>query len=377
MARRIPNEAGIGAAVLGLSLLMAGCSGDKPVAAPPPRPVKIEVVGTAATHAMETFVGTVRAHRRADLSFEEPGRVAAVLVDVGDHVRAGQVLASLDSAPSQWRLEKALADRDAAAAQLQERTTQLRLQEPLAKEQIISAPALESVRAQQLAAAAQLQSAEAAVAAARRGESHTRICAPFDGEVVARLVQPHADVGAAQAILQIEAPGALEVVVMLPDGVAARLSAGLPARARMSNPDGAALTVPLTLDRVSARSESGSLVPAIFRIDGSSRTARSGSVVQVELPRAGTTETIAVPAPALLLGEAPGAASVFVLDEQRGRVTKRDVQVGAHVMTDGRLPVLHGLAPGDEVVVAGAAFLSDGQTAVRSATETQLLDVAR
>jgi RND family efflux transporter MFP subunit len=339
--------------------------------------VKVEIVGTAATQAMQTFVGTMRAHRRAELSFEAPGRLADVRVDVGDHVRAGQVLASLDAAPTRWRLEKALADRDAAAAQLQERTTQLRLQEPLAKERIISAPALEAIRAQHAAAAAQLQSAEVAVAAARRDESLARIAAPFDGEIVARLVQPHADVNAAQAILQIEAPGALEVVVMLPDGIAAGLAPGQAARALVSNADSAGSTVSLALDRLSARSENGSLVPAIFRVEGASRAARSGSVVQVELPRAGVAETITVPTPALLPGEAPGAASVFVLDEQHARVTKRAVRVGNHVMTGGRLPVLEGLAPGDRVVIAGAAFLSDGQPAVRSATETQLLDAAR
>jgi len=363
--------------MLGLCFLMAGCGGEAPVVAPAPRPVKVEIVGSAATQAMETFVGTVRAHRRAELSFAEPGRVAEVLVDVGDRVRAGQVLAGLDVAPTRWRLEKALADRDAAAAQLQERTTQLRLQEPLAKEQIISAPALEAIRAQHIAAAAQLQSAEVTVAAARRDELLARIVAPFDGEIVARLVQPHADVNTAQAILEIEAPGALEVVVMLPDGVAARLAAGQAARALMSSADGAGSTVPLTLDRLSARSENGSLVPAIFRIEGPSRAARSGSVVQVELPRAGAAEAITVPAPALLPNSAPGSANVFVLDEQRGRVTKRAVRMGNHVMTGGRLPVLEGLAPGDRVVIAGAAFLSDGQPAVRSATETQLLDVAR
>jgi len=377
MLARISNKAVIGMAMIGLGLLTAGCGADKPPTPPAPRPVKVELVGTGATQAMATFVGTVRAHRRAELGFEGPGRVAEVFVDVGDRVRAGQVLARLDGAPTRWRLDKALADRDAAAAQLQERATQLRLQEPLAKEQIISAPALEAVRAQHAAAAAQLQSAEVAVAAARRDEQLARIVAPFDGEVVARLVQPHADVNAAQAILQIEAPGTLEVVVMLPDGVAARLSAGQGATARISSPDGAASTVPLTLDRLSARSENGSLVPAVFRIEGASRAARSGSVVPVELPRAGAAEAIAVPAPALLPGDAPGAASVFVLDELRSRVTRRAVRVGDHVIADGRLPVLQGLAPGDEIVVAGAAFLADGQPAVRSATETQLLDAAR
>ena len=72
----------------------------------------------------------------------------------------------------------------------------------------------------------QLQAADAALALARRDLALASIKAPFDGEIVARSAQPHIDIGAGQAVLQIEARRTLEVVAMLPDTVAARLSLG-------------------------------------------------------------------------------------------------------------------------------------------------------
>ncbi|HET7868364.1 MAG TPA: efflux RND transporter periplasmic adaptor subunit, partial [Burkholderiaceae bacterium] len=186
-----------------LLALLAGCARE-PVPGPiAPRPVKVEVVAEAAAGASESFIGTLRASRRADLGFESPGRIAAILVDVGDRVRAGQVLARLEAAPARWRLEKAEADRTAAAAVLAERTTQLGQHESLAKEQIISATALEAVQTQHRLAATQLQAAEAALALARRDLAQAHLTAPFDGEIVARIAQPHTDIGAGQALLQI------------------------------------------------------------------------------------------------------------------------------------------------------------------------------
>jgi RND family efflux transporter MFP subunit len=377
MSRRLaPWRLAAPLAAAAVALVSQGCSEGAPAQAPSPRPVKVAVVGAQAADPPAAFVASVRARRRAELAFEAPGRVASVLVEVGDRVRSGQVLASLDTAPAQWRLERAQADRDAAAAQLRERALQLQLQEPLAREQMVSAAALESVRAQHAVAAAQLQAAEAALAAARRDAALARIAAPFDGEIVARTVQPHGEVAAGQAVLQIEAAGELEVVAMLPDGVAARLAPGQAAMARYAAPGGAPAAAPLRLERLSARSENGSLVQAIFRFADAAPAVRSGSVMQLELPR-DAAPAIAVAPAALLLADQPGTGSVFLLDEARGRVVRRAVRVARQVLADGRIPVLSGLQPGELLVVAGAAFLADGQPAVRSAPGTLLTEAAR
>lgn len=367
----MPRIHAVTVTAIALTVLLTGCSQPPAPAVQAPRPVKIEVVGDSAADARESFVGTLRARQRSDLGFESPGRIAAILVEVGDHVRAGQVLARLDEAPARWRLDKAEADRAAAAAALAERTTLLQQHESLAKDRIVSATTLESVQVQHRQAVSQLQAAHAALALARRDLALVRITAPFDGEIVARSAQPHADVGAGQPVLQIEAGRALEVVAMLPDSVAARLSAGDAASA--SSPGQKA--APLKLERLSARSESGSLVQAIFRVDGSAEGLRSGGVVSVELPRT-SAATISVPASAVVYGgdarRNGSVGSVFVLDAATQQLSRRAVVLGDAMLPGGRVAVTTGLARGDQVVVAGTAFLTEGQRAVKHEAQTLL-----
>lgn len=360
--------------VLALCVALAsGCAKQSVQTAAAPRAVKVEAVAERSIATHESFIGTLRARQRAELSFGVPGRIAAVLVDVGDTVRAGQVLARLQESPVQWRLDKAAADRAAALATLAERNAQLLRHEALAKERIVALATLDAVRTQQELAASQLQMADAALALARRDLAQSRIAAPFDGEIVARMAQPNGDIAAGQPVLRIEAGQALEVVAMLPEDVAAGIAPGAHATLLIAAPASAERTLAMTLERLSARSESGSLVQAMFGLEAadSDMGLRSGGVVSFELPRAGGP-AISVPAAALLPATERGSGSVFVLDAATGRVVRRAVTVADAILPDGRIPVTSGLVAGDRVVVAGAAFLSDGEPAVVHVAQTLL-----
>lgn len=360
------------AIALWLALACACAKQPQHTAAVPPRAVKVEVVVEHAVAMHESFIGTLRARQRSELGFGVPGRIAAVHVDVGDTVRAGQVLARLEESPVQWRLDKAVADRAAAFATLAEQTAQLMRHEALANERIVAVATLEAVRAQHRLATSQLQAADAGLALARRDLAQSRIIAPFDGEIVARMAQPNGDIAAGQPVLRIEAGQALEVVAMLPEGVAAGIAPGARALLRIAAPASAERTLAMTLERLSAQSESGSLVQAVFGIAAANGMGlRSGGVVSFELPRAGG-RAISVPAAALLPAVERGSGSVFVLDAATGRVVRRTVTLADTMQPNGRIPVTSGLVAGDRVVVAGAAFLSDGEPAVEHVAQTLL-----
>lgn len=360
------------AIALWLALACACAKQPQHTAAVPPRAVKVEVVAEHAVAMHESFIGTLRARQRSELGFGVPGRIAAVHVDVGDTVRAGQVLARLEESPVQWRLDKAVADRAAAFATLAEQTAQLMRHEALANERIVAVATLEAVRAQHRLATSQLQAADAGLALARRDLAQSRIIAPFDGEIVARMAQPNGDIAAGQPVLRIEAGQALEVVAMLPEGVAAGIAPGARALLRIAAPASAERTLAMTLERLSAQSESGSLVQAVFGIAAANGMGlRSGGVVSFELPRAGG-RAISVPAAALLPAVERGSGSVFVLDAATGRVVRRTVTLADTMQPNGRIPVTSGLVAGDRVVVAGAAFLSDGEPAVVHVAQTLL-----
>lgn len=359
---------GVAAACLALTLMLAGCSQPPAEPSPPPKPVKVEAIGATAREAIQDgFVGTLRARQRADLSADAAGRLAAVLVDVGDKVRAGQLLAKLDDAPARWRLERAEAEQAAAAAALAERRNSLRNHEALAGDKIIAPSTLEAAQAAHRQALSSVQAAEAALAQARRDVERTRVLAPFDGEIVARLVQPHVDVAPGQPLLQLEAGRSLEAVVMLPDTVAAGLTAGTAASGQAGNE-----RVALKLERLSARSDNGSLVQAVFRVEGHPAVLRSGGVLTVALQR-DVLADLSLPVAALMPdSKGGGRASVFVLDTAHGALKRKPVQTGTALLAGGRVAITQGLARGEQVVVAGTAFLSEGQRAVAEPAQTLL-----
>ncbi|RFA27770.1 hypothetical protein CAI21_14240 [Alkalilimnicola ehrlichii] len=348
------------------AILLSACA--EPEVSQPvlPKPVKVEAVSLGTTYQIDSFVGTVRARQRADLSFESPGRVVAVLADVGDRVRAGQVLARLDDSPARWRLERAQADRSAAAGSLAEHRDQLRRQEALAREEFVSAAAVQAAQSAYRQAVSRLEAAEAAVAAAKRELDLTRITAPFDGVVGARHSEPFVDVAAGQPILQMESGGALEVVVMLPDSVVETLAPGARAQAITNGH-----SLQLTLERVSSRRNNGSLVQAIFRVHQTPEHVRSGGVVSVEIAR-GAGQAMTLPATAVMPGRNAGEASVFVIESHSGTLERRVVQVENSLQPGGRVVVAEGLSDGEQVVVAGTAFLHEGQPVVAHEAQTLL-----
>lgn len=359
--------------ILFSGLLLAGlaaCSQEPHAGNAAPRPVKVEQIGTSEGLAAESFVGTVRAHRHADLGFESGGRIAAILVEVGDSVQMGQPLARLDPATAQAHLAKASADQTAASMTLKEREAQLHRTLQLEHDQVVAHAAVEDAQTQQQAALSQLQAAKAAVALAQREVNLGEIRAPFSGQIVARQAQPFADVAPAQVILQLEATGALEVVLPLPERTASTLKLGQAAQIQLS---GSTTVIPATLDKLSGRADNGAQVQAIFRIDGTAPDLRSGSTVAVTLAASGTV-ALTIPAAALLPGQQPGSGHVFVLDMARQKLQLRSVQVGSTLAANGRIPLLSGVQRGEWVVVTGTPFLIDGQAATRFVPQTLLKD---
>lgn len=346
------------------ALLLAACVEHAPPPAPSAKPVKIEVAGDSASHPADSFVGTLRARQRTDLSFETPGRLTIMKADVGDQVRAGQVLAQLDPAPARWRLDKAIADRNAANATMAERQTWLRQQEALARDGIISPAALQAAQASHQQAASQQAAAEAAVATTRRDLELTRITAPFDGQVVARLAQPFIDIAPGQAILQLESGNALELVAQLPDSVAARLKPGMTAHALSGND-----RVAVKLERLSSRSDNGSLAQAIFRLEHAPASMRSGAAVALELPLQGP-QSLTLPASAIIAANDAKGATVFVV--KGGSLQRRAVGTDGRLLPAGRVAITSGVTAGDQVVVAGTAFLTEGQAVVAHRSQTLL-----
>jgi len=355
--------------LLAAALMLSACSPD--AAAPAqPRSVKLEAIGAGSADAASRFVATLRQEHRADLAFENGGRIAEIAVDVGDRVRKGQVLASLDAEPARLRLTQAEANLRAATGQAKERQIQLQQQQAMFEDGVVSQASLTSAQVAHDSAQSQLRVAESDRALAARALRQSELRAPFDGSVVARLLQPQADAAAGQVVVQVEGQGQPQAVATLPAAIAQGLTPGSLVQASRADANAAAFT--LRLRSVSSRLEGGASVQAIFDVAEASIPLRSGDSLMLSLSGASEND-LSVPLPAVIAQQ--GKDAVFVYDAKAGTVVRRAVKLGP--IEGERIRVTSGLRSGEQVVAAGGAFLSDGQAVLPLRAASHLNDAGR
>ena len=364
----------ISLAALGLVAMRAG----------PLAPARVTVVtATAGTLTPALFgIGTVEARRAYLIGPTTAGRVVKVLVDVGDAVEPGQLLAEMDPIDLEQRAAAmtaslARANSSIAAAQAQ-RTDALSRQTlaalnarryvELGEENFISASAVQAKLQEQASADAAVSSAEAALAAARqdlqrlsaeraalhRQRASLRLLAPAGAVVVSRDAEAGSTVVAGQAVLRLIEPASLWVRVRLDQGRSSGLAAGLPATLVLrSDP---ARSLPGKVVRVEATSDSVTEERiAMVSFDELPVGVSIGELAEVTLSLPGTPTSVLLP-----------NASIRRHGEQTGvwRVEKNGPRF-APVRTgqtglDGQVQVLHGVAAGEEVVLHSEKELATG-----------------
>jgi len=189
---------------------IAGCEKEPPKQPEVVRPVKMLTIEGAGTVSQREYPATVKAFQQADMGFEVPGRVIEFLVNEGQIVETGELLARLDDRDYQAELEKARANQRKALADLN-RSLSIYRQDKGA----ISMGAIDSDRRAKEVTDAALQQAEKAV-------EDTLLRAPFDGYVARKLVEDFANVQAKEPVLILQDVSQLEVEVSVPERDIAR-----------------------------------------------------------------------------------------------------------------------------------------------------------
>lgn len=359
------------AALVVLTTQLAAC--DRQPARPdaPLRMVKLITASTNATTAAGDyrFVALVRQAQRADLSFENGGRLAGVLVEVGDTVRPGQVLATLDPEPAHLQRLQAEAQVRSSAGQLQERRDQLRQQQAMHADGATSTLTLDAAQLAVTMADAAHSSASAALQLAARAQRVTVLRAPYAGRIKARLAEPGALAAAGQAVLQIEGEGHPQVVADLPAALLpASLKPGAVVSARSTDQADASVAsnpVRLTLRSLADHIDVGGTVQAIFDLQPEPgpghASLRSGAALSITID-SGAPQVATLPLTAVAQGAKPGSGHVFVFHRNGNVLERRPVALG--LQRGDRIEVTEGLQPGEEVAGAGTAFLIDHQRVV-------------
>lgn len=342
--------------MLGVACLMvAACSRKEPAPESAIRSVKVNTVRAAEANAAP-LAGVVRQRQRAALAFESAGRLVTLNVDVGDSVKQGQVLASLDNAAVGLRLKQSQAALSSSVAQTTERERNKVRQQQLFTQGSVAASAVEQAEAAWQAAVAQQTADEAALDLVRRDQRQRQLIAPFDGHIVARPAQMYSELSPGQVVLELEASGALQVLVQVPVEQAASLKPGDHAVA--SDPSAPGSSLPMVLEGLSMRAQNGLLQSARFRLDARDLALPSDVQLNVRLA-APAALTLSIATQALRMGGDANQVQVFVYDPAQGKVALREIKIG--LIDQGRVAIDSGLKDGEQVVVTGVAFLTDGQ----------------
>ena len=397
-----------------LATLLAGCATETVTqSVRPVRAIKIEDISTVDGRA---FPGRAKATQEINLSFRVGGELVSLPVNVGDVVKKGGVLSTLDARDFQAALDSAVAARHQAVAELDSmriaRPEEIRRQDAAVKEALAvlalaetdyeralkiqkddrgaiaqaeidrkkaardrSAAILdqnkesltiakEGARKEDVAAKeAAIKSLEAGVAMAQNNLEYTRLTAPFDGTIVAKQVENYQTVLPRQVICRLLDTSKVEFVVDVPESMISLVPYVTDIVCVFDAfPD---LKIPAEIKEIGTEASTTTRTyPVNLIMDQPEGATILSGMAGRATGRPKMTEDagekgVVVPAGAIFTPESEKQSYVWIVEEPAQTVTRRAVTVGAP--TAFGILIKEGLSAGQWIVTAGVQSLSEGQ----------------
>lgn len=389
------------ALVTGLAL--TGCGHKGTQSGPPPLNVD---VASAARHTIETYIslqGQVAPLEQSTLSFQQSGPINAVLVNVGDQVHTGELLATIDASTLRAQLAQAQAvaaqqNASARGAQVglpvaaqQNSATLSTAKAALANAQLlynqnvqlykqgyVSQAALEAARSSYVQAqnayqtaqiglrndvvgaqnvAASVAGAQAAGAQAnvlRTEIGQTSLYAPFNGVITQRLMDPGAMASPSQPVLSISRINTLWININVPDEDLNYVRPGSLVSFQSTSVPGKTFGGRITT--VNAVPTQGTLsYLARIRLANAGGVLRGGMLVNATVPKQQAQNAIVVPRSAI--AQTANGSALYVVTN--GKAHEVPVQIGIQTDTESQV-ISSAIAPGTQVITTRPDALHDG-----------------
>lgn len=346
--------------VIACSLALAACSKKQPPEASP-RAVKLLTVGSSSQNVASSYAGEVHARIETSLSFRVAGKLRSRSAELGEQVRAGQILAQLD--PSDYRLsaEAAQAQAQAAATSRNLAAADLKRFTALREQGFISGAQLEKLQAQLQASDAQLQQAQAQAQVQSHQVAYGSLSADHAGTITAVLAEPGQVLAAGQAVVKLAQDGPRDVVFALPEGAEKSLAVGdkMDIQSWTANASEAAQHWMGNVREVAANADPITRTFTVkVHIEAEQNQAPAlGSTVRVSPIHQAEPSNIALPLSAIKREN--GKTIVWVYSPKSQQVQMRSVSTGAVV--GNSISITQGLQAGELIVSAGVHTLSEGQ----------------
>ncbi|MBX3654422.1 MAG: efflux RND transporter periplasmic adaptor subunit [Ramlibacter sp.] len=344
-----------GFVIVGAALVVAGCSRPAPPEEPV-RAVRVMTVGVDPFQSSYEFSGEVRARVESRLGFRVGGKIVRRQAELGQRVKAGQVLAQLDA--QDYRLAADAARAQVAAAQTNRdlAAADFKRFAALKDQNFISGAELERRETALKAAQAQLEQAQAQLAAQGNQAAYATLVADVSGVITAVEAEPGQVVSAGTPVVRIAQDGPRDVVFSVPEDKVAAIRPGSDVDIRVW---AAALQLSGKVREVAASADPVTRTyPVKVALEGAD-TPPLGATVYVTPKSLSHAGAQVIKLPTSALRQEGQSTAVWVLDKASMTVRSQPVQVAT---ADGNQAVIAGgLQPGMQVVSAGVHVLQPNQ----------------
>ena len=357
-------------------------------------PVQVRTPAVVEQTESVSASGSVEGSETADVAFLVAGKVARVLVEEGQHVTKGQLLAEIEPTDYRNAFNAATGQKDAAQAVAQRADAGLRKQEleqarinfehaedeykrmkflverkslppndfqkyeaayKDAKERYEMA--LEGTRKEdRTSAEAQARAAEAQASEERKRLDDTRLLAPISGNISMRRVDPGQTVAAGTAVFSIVDLNPAKVRVGVPEAEIAKVKLGAKATITLPSLAGRQFEGRIGIIGVAAEAASRTYTVKII-VPNPGPVLLAGMVAEAQIIGRSTVHALTIPGEAIV-HDPQGAPTVFVYSPDRKRVYAHKIDVGPPIGTE--VEIRSGLDGGEQVVVGGQQKLREG-----------------
>ena len=306
--------------------------------------------------------GSLRAVDSALIKARVAGELQGLTVREGDYIKAGQVIARIESSEYASRLRQAREQAESAKAQVEIVQRQYDNNKALVDQGFISKTALDASLANLNAAQSTYKASQAATDVARKSVDDTVLRAPINGQISQRLAQPGERVSIDARIVEIVDLSRLELEATLSAADAAAISVGQRAALQI---EGGSQLVNARIVRINPSAQAGSRsVLAYLSVDnlgsGSSLPLRQGLFAQGTLGTA-STRVLAVPVSSVRTDR----PMPYVQAVESGRIVHKAVEPGVRGTAAGESVVaVKGLADNTVVIRASIGALREGTQVV-------------
>ena len=326
------------------AVLLCGCSG-RQAETGRVKCVNVVTVRDANELPPRSYTGRTRAVEEVNVAFRVAGPILRVLVDEGDYVREGQVMAELDPRDYQLQLNATQAEYEQVKADAGRVTALYEGQNTTAQNYDKARYGLEQITQK--------------LNNHRNQLADTKLRAPMAGYIRTKVHEAGETIGAGMPVFVMSSAGDVEVEINLPAQEFAEMDSyeGFYCTFNITG----AKRYPLRVVRTSLEANANQLYTVRLKISGDydHRRITPGLTTMVYAQtKEEPSGNIIVPASAVV-GENDGTY-VFVYEEPGKTVSRRKVTV-AMINADGTMMVTDGLKVGEKIVSTGAHHVSDGQ----------------